>query len=220
MIANLFLRSAELVPLVIKNLGYPGIVLIMAAENIFPPIPSEVVMPLVGYLATQGEFSLPLAIIAGTLGSVLGALFWYGLAWIGQERVVRTFFRRYGAYLFLSEKDLDRSLIYFQQRGPLIIFSGRLIPLIRSLISIPAGLAKMSLPLFIFFTALGTGIWTTILTAGGALLGENWPRISQLFKNYEHLVLILLFFLCFYLGWRLLQKARRKQKLARKEKNN
>lgn len=173
-------------------MGYVGIVAIMALENVFPPIPSEVVMPFAGFLAAQGEFNLFWAVIAGTLGSILGAVFWYLFGLWGNELIVRNFFRKFGKYLFLSEKDLDNSLAIFAGRGELIIFVGRLIPIVRSLISIPAGISKMKWTTFLLFTTLGTAIWTAILTVAGKLLGENWQSVGGWLKNYEHLVLFIL----------------------------
>ncbi|OQX51408.1 hypothetical protein B5M47_00965 [candidate division CPR3 bacterium 4484_211] len=183
---------------IISALGYPGIVAIMALENVFPPIPSEVVMPFAGFLATQGKFNLIIAILMGTLGSVLGAIFWYAFGAWGNEIIVRNFFRKFGRYLFLSESDLDKALEQFKKRGELIIFTGRLIPIIRSLISIPAGLSQMNWGKFLFFTTLGTGIWTAALTIAGKLLGENWELVGGWLEKYENLVLAIIIIASFF----------------------
>ena len=149
-------------------------------------------MPFAGFLVTQGRFNLIIAILMGILGSLLGAVFWYLFGLWGGEIVIRGFFRKFGKYLFLSEKDLDKTLAYFEKRGELIIFTGRLIPIVRSLISIPAGLSKMAWGKFLFFTALGTGIWTAILTIAGKLLGENWEMVGGWLEKYENAVLFIL----------------------------
>lgn len=192
MLAKVVQQLSQFALETISTLGYPGIVAVMALENVFPPIPSEVVMPFAGFLVTEGRFQLFTAIVMGTIGSLLGAVFWYLFGAWGNEIVVRNFLRHYGKFLFISENDLDRALEYFEKRGEIIIFTGRLIPIIRSLISIPAGLSRMEWKKFLFFTTLGTSIWTTILTVAGKILGENWPRVGEWLEKYEHLVLGLL----------------------------
>ncbi|HEX6291533.1 MAG TPA: DedA family protein [Herpetosiphonaceae bacterium] len=181
----------EWIQRIIEGLGYPGIVLVMAAENIFPPIPSELVMPLAGFMAREGTFNIFAVIVAGMLGSVIGALvlYWFG-AW-ANETVIRRFVRRWGRYAFISENDLDVSLGYFNRHGELVIFFGRLIPIIRSLISIPAGMDRMPLSKFLLYTVLGTTIWSAILSYAGWLLQANWQLVLGYVKQYEHLVLAL-----------------------------
>jgi len=192
MLASLLSSLSQFALDIISSLDYGGIVAVMAIENVFPPIPSEVVMPFAGYLVAQGQFNLVIAILMGTLGSVIGAIFWYLFGLWGNELIIRNFFRKFGKYLFVSENDLDKSLEYFKGRGELIIFTGRLIPIIRSLISIPAGLAKMSWSKFLLFTTLGTSIWTVILTIAGKILGENWEIVGGWLKKYEYFVLTVL----------------------------
>jgi len=152
-----------------RDLGYPGIVILMAMESSVLPVPSELVMPPAGYLAAKGEMSFVVALACGVLGSVLGALAnYYGAHWIGGP-----FFRRYGKYVFLSEAALARSERFFAQHGEFSTFVGRLFPVVRHLISIPAGLHRMPLPKFIGYTALGALVWCTILTWIGYALGRN-----------------------------------------------
>jgi membrane protein DedA with SNARE-associated domain len=152
-----------------RDLGYPGIVVLMAMESSVLPLPSELVMPPAGYLAAKGEMSFVLALACGVLGSVLGALAnYYGAHWIGGP-----FVRRYGKYVFLSEAALARSERFFAQHGEFSTFVGRLFPVIRHLISIPAGLHRMPLSKFIGYTALGALVWCTILTWIGYALGRN-----------------------------------------------
>ena len=140
---------------IIVQLGYPGVGLVMFLENVFPPIPSEVVMPFAGFQVGRGELSFIGIWLAGTLGSVLGAVILYYVGmWVG-DGVVRGFLRRYGKWIMTSERDYDRALRTFERYGSAVVFFGRLIPLVRSIISIPAGANHMPLPRFLLFTALG-----------------------------------------------------------------
>ncbi len=186
---------------VINTLGYWGIVLIMALENIFPPIPSELVLPFAGFLAVcggdavpceQAPFTLLGVILAGTVGSVLGAVVLYYLGLWADERVIRNFVRRFGRWLLLSEKDLDQALDYFSRYGEAVVFFGRLIPLVRSLVSIPAGMQRMPLGKFLLFTALGTGFWSALLASAGYWLGANWEQVLGVIERYQSVVLVLI----------------------------
>jgi membrane protein DedA with SNARE-associated domain len=151
------------------QLGYPGIVALMAMESSILPVPSELVMPPAGYWAAKGEMNFIVALGCGVLGSVIGALAnYYGAHWIGGP-----FLRRYGKYVFLSEAALARSERFFAQHGEFSTFVGRLFPVVRHLISIPAGLHRMPLPKFIGYTALGSFVWCAILTWIGYALGRN-----------------------------------------------
>jgi len=152
-----------------RDLGYPGIIILMAMESSVLPVPSELVMPPAGYLAAKGEMNALLALACGVLGSVIGALAnYYGAHWIGGP-----FLRRYGKYVFLSEAALARSERFFARHGEFSTFVGRLFPVVRHLISIPAGLHRMPLPKFIGYTALGALVWCAILTSIGYALGRN-----------------------------------------------
>ena len=152
-----------------RDIGYPGIVVLMAVESSIIPLPSELVMPPAGYLAAKGELSLPLVIVCGMLGSVLGALANYGLAaWLG-----RAFVHRMGRYVLVSERSLERSERFFAAHGEISTFIARMLPVIRHLISLPAGLARMPIPRFVSFTALGSGIWCTVLTLIGWTIGRK-----------------------------------------------
>jgi membrane protein DedA with SNARE-associated domain len=159
----------------ISALGYPGIVLLMAIESSVLPLPSELIMPPAGYLAARGEMSLPLAILAGTLGSVLGALVNYFLAATVGEPVLR----RYGKYVPMSPAALDRSEAFFKRHGEIGTLLGRLLPVVRHLISIPAGMCRMPLGRFIAFTAVGAGIWCTVLTVIGWAIGRHEGELRE-----------------------------------------
>ncbi|HQQ09933.1 MAG TPA: DedA family protein, partial [Synergistales bacterium] len=153
----------------IGRMGYTGVLALMFLESSFFPFPSEVVVPPAGYLASQGQMNLFLVIAAGIAGSILGAIFNY---WISLT-FGRPFFRKFGKYFLVSEKALDRADEFFAKHGHISTFIGRLLPGIRQLISLPAGLARMNIPLFLFFTTLGSGIWVVILAYVGYWVGNN-----------------------------------------------
>jgi membrane protein DedA with SNARE-associated domain len=150
-------------------LGYPGLVVLMAIESSFFPFPSEVVLPPAGYLAAQGRMNVYLAIGSGLLGSLIGALVNYYVAVL----VGRPFLHRYHKFFLMRESSLERAEEYFRRHGEISTFVGRLIPVIRQLISLPAGVARMRLDRFLTYTALGAGIWCVVLTAIGYVVGRN-----------------------------------------------
>ena len=195
----------------IAAIGYPGIVLAMAIENIFPPIPSEMVLPFAGALSAKGELNFWWAIAAGTLGSVVGAIVLYAIGYIAREAGARRLVETYGKYVFISERDLDRSVEWFERYGEAVVFFGRLIPLIRSIISVPAGYTRMNFLRFLIYTTLGTTLWNLTLTYIGRALGENWEDIRNLTKPYENgtLVVLALIVLLFF-GWRALRWRQRR----------
>ena len=162
--------------------GYPGVVVMMFLESSFFPFPSEVVVAPAGYLAARGEMSLPLVILAGVAGSLAGALFNYWLAVMWG----RPFFEKYGRYVLVSEKSLDKADRFFADHGHISTFVGRLLPGIRQYISLPAGLARMNLPLFAAFTGLGAGIWVIVLALLGYFIGNN----QELMNQYLHQIVL------------------------------
>ena len=176
---------------IISSMGYVGLYLVMFLENVFPPIPSEVVLPLAGNLTLTGRFSIFWITIIGMLGSLTGAFLFYGLGkWLGEARV-RTIMEKYGRYALLSTNDLDRSLEWFDKYDDWVIFFSRMVPIVRSLISIPAGIADMDITKFSFFTILGTALWSFLLALGGRLLGEQWPLIAEFINTYQNIVLVI-----------------------------
>ena len=161
----------------IESLGYAGVIVLMFLENLFPPIPSEVVMPLSGYTAAQGQLSIVGVILAGTFGSVLGALFWYYVArWLGEDRL-KGWTRRYGRWITLGPRDVDKADDWFDQHGGWIVFFGRLVPTVRTLVAIPAGLFEMNVWLYLGLTTAGSAIWTAALALVGWWLGANWDAV-------------------------------------------
>lgn len=182
MLAGFFHWLAE----TILALGYPGIVVLMAIESSVLPLPSELVMPPAGYLAAKGQMNAILAVLAGILGSVLGALVNYGLAlYVGEPLL-----RKYGKYVLISPRSLDRTEAFFRRHGEISTLIGRLLPVVRHLISIPAGVCRMRLGKFICFTALGAGIWCAILTYLGWLIGKHGQQVEAVIGSYVHHTLL------------------------------
>jgi membrane protein DedA with SNARE-associated domain len=170
----------------IGDMGYWGIFLLMFLESTFFPFPSEVIMIPAGYLAFKGEMNLYWIVIVGIFGSVAGALFNYYLA----MHFGRKFILRYGRYVFIKEETLDKLEAFFARHGELSTFNGRLIPGIRQLISLPAGLARMNIVKFSLYSGLGAGIWVIVLVALGYLLGSNEALISEYLRSATVIALI------------------------------
>lgn len=170
----------------IGDMGYWGIFLLMFLESTFFPFPSEIIMIPAGYLAYKGEMNLYMIIFTGILGSVMGALFNYYLA----THFGRTFILKYGKYFLIREETLDKLEAFFVKHGELSTFNGRLIPGIRQLISLPAGLARMNIAKFSFYTALGAGIWVIVLVVLGYVLGSNEDLISEYLKSATLITLL------------------------------
>jgi membrane protein DedA with SNARE-associated domain len=169
--------------------GYIGIALLMLAENIFPPIPSELIMPLAGFAAGQGELNFVLAVMAGSLGSVAGALFWYGVGyWFGFERLKRVA-ARHGRWLTVSPREVDKAQRFFLRHCGKAVFLGRLVPAVRTLISVPAGIAGMGFGKFLLYTSLGTLIWTTALAGAGYFLGGRYEEVAHWLNPVSSLII-------------------------------
>lgn len=190
--SQLLEQVGEFIHAIILQLGYPGIAVIMLVENLFPPIPSEMVMPFAGFLAGRGELSFVGIWLAGILGSVVGAVVLYYVGMWASNLVVRRFLRRYGKWVGISEADYDRALQFFERYGDAVVFFGRFIPLVRSLISIPAGAHRMPLARFILFTTLGSAVWSGVLGYAGVVLGENWEQVLDFIDQYQTLTLVVL----------------------------
>jgi membrane protein DedA with SNARE-associated domain len=174
---------------IIEELGYFGIGGLIAVENIVPPIPSELILPLSGFMAEQGRFWLPGVIIAATIGSVVGALVLYALgAWLGDTRL-RALVVRFGRYVGVTTRDLDRANHWFDRYGAVAIFVGRLVPVVRSLVSIPAGLRRMPLGRFVVYTASGSAIWNGVLVGLGWTAGDQWHKVEEYVSYLEYAVL-------------------------------
>jgi len=174
---------------IMETLGYPGIALLMFLENVFPPLPSEVIMPLAGFTAAQGQLTHWGVWLAGATGSVIGSLPLYYLGrLVGDERLHR-WADRYGKWLTVSGAELDKAQGWFDRHGKKAVFLCQLIPGVRSLISIPAGIHAMAVPLFLAYTALGVVIWTGLLAFLGRLLGDNYAAVGRFVGPATYVVL-------------------------------
>lgn len=172
---------------VINQFGYAAIIILIAVENIFPPIPSEVILTFGGFMTAGTDMTITGVIIASTLGSAGGAVVLYYIGSIlGAERMKRIVVK-YGSWLRVTTDDVDKSYSWFNKYGPWTVFFCRFIPLIRSLISIPAGMSKMSMPKFLVLTTIGTFIWNTVLVNLGASVGENWGDIVAVMDVYSNI---------------------------------
>lgn len=159
--------------------GYLGVFLLMAAENIFPPIPSEMIMPLAGFVAARGELNIILVLLAGTAGSVIGALPWYYAGRLfGHERI-RRIAGRHGRWFTVTPNEVDRALETFKRHGRKAVFFGRLVPAIRTLISVPAGVAHMPMIPFLAYSTAGSLIWTALLAAAGFVLQAQYTLVAE-----------------------------------------
>ena len=159
--------------------GYSAILLAMFLENLIPPIPSELIMPLGGFYVSQGQLDFLPVVLAGLLGTVFGALPWYGIGRLVNEERIEKWLEKNGRWIGINPKELARSRQWFNRYGVSLIFWGRLVPGIRTLISVPAGVELMPLPPFLIWTTAGSLIWTLFLTTTGFYLGDNYSNIEK-----------------------------------------
>lgn len=202
--AQLIDQLATFIQEIIRTIGYPGIAFFMFAENIFPPIPSEIIMPFAGFLTATPDSGLTFVgvWIAGIIGTVLGALVLYYIGLWAGDAVLRNLLRRYGRWVNISEKDYDRALGFFNRYGEIVVFFGRVIPIVRSLVSLPAGADHMPLPKFLIYTTLGSAIWSGALTYAGMVLGANWEDVLGIIEQYQDVVMVALVLVgVLFLGW-------------------
>ncbi|WP_046225975.1 DedA family protein [Paenibacillus dauci] len=170
-----------------EEYGYIGIALIIALENVFPPIPSEIVLPFGGFMTTNSSLTVIGVIIAATIGSVAGAVILYGIGRALDVARLEKIIDRWGHILRIKKEDVHRADAWFDKYGYWTVLFCRMIPLVRSLISIPAGMSNMKFGLFLLFTTIGTVIWNTILVTVGAALGENWHSITNFMDIYSNI---------------------------------
>ena len=183
----------ELIITLMEQYGYPGIFLLIAVENIFPPIPSEIILPFGGFLTTYTKLTVPGVIFFATLGSLAGALVLYGVGRIlNEERLRKLVSGPVGRILCLKAEDVEKADRWFLTKGKKTVFFCRCIPIVRSLISIPAGMSQMPMGIFLIYTIVGTIIWNTLLVSLGAILGVSWEKLAWLVGEYSNIMLIVL----------------------------
>jgi membrane protein DedA with SNARE-associated domain len=172
--------------------GYGAIFSAMFLENLFPPIPSELIMPLGGFYVQQGKLAFIPVVLAGLLGTVLGALPWYGIGRLVNEERIERWLERHGRWIGISPQELHRSRNWFNRHGTALVFWGRLIPGIRTLISVPAGIEMMPFVPFLIWTTAGSLIWTLLLTVAGLLLGESYSNVEVWIEPVAKVIKVLL----------------------------
>lgn len=193
---------------VVEALGYAGVAFLVALENVFPPIPSEVVLPLAGFVAGRGDANLVGMIAAATLGSLIGAWILYGIsAAIGPDRL-HAFLVRYGRWFGVKERDLVRAETWFDRRSGTAVLVGRCVPLIRSVVSIPAGFRRMDPVRFTVFTLIGSLVWNTALIGAGAILGDRWEKVGDVVGLLQGAVIVAIVVGVLYFIWRQFLKPR------------
>ena len=198
---------ADWVIRLIEQTGYLGVAFLMFVETIFPPIPSEVIMPVAGVAAGQGRMNFYAVVASGTAGAMLGNITWYLAARaLGIERL-HPFIDKYGHWLTVSWPEVERAERWFRVNGPFFVFLGRMLPTVRSLVSVPAGLLRMRFKTFLLASTVGTAGWTALLAGAGYKLGENYRDIDQIIGPASNAILALLALT--YL-WRVWRQRRRK----------
>jgi membrane protein DedA with SNARE-associated domain len=179
--------------------GYWGIGLLMFLENLFPPIPSELIMPLAGFTVGQGKMDFTLAVIAGVVGTMLGAIPWYYIGKVLGEQRLAKIMDKYGKWIGISGEEIQRSARWFNRHGSKAVLLGRLVPGIRTLISIPAGFAAMPVVPFALYSTIGTTLWVLLLTYAGYALGANYKQVEEYVGPLSKVALGLVILL--FLGW-------------------
>lgn len=180
---------------VMNKFGYLGIMLLIALENLFPPIPSEIILPFGGFITQRPNSGITIigVILFATIGSLLGAIILYYIGKIlNKERLIKIVSGKIGKILQIKPKDIEMADDWFDKRGNKTVFFCRFIPIVRSLISIPAGMSEMKMPKFLLYTLLGSITWNSVLIILGSVLGDNWESISKIINKFSYIVLIML----------------------------
>lgn len=188
----------------IQSTGYFGVFLLMTVESALIPFPSEITMPFAGFLAQQGVLSFWPVVLAGTIGNLIGSLIAYGLGYFLEETVILTLIARFGKLLLITEHEYMRARHWFNKYGSSIAFFSRLLPAVRTFISLPAGLAEMNLWKFSLYTTLGSFLWSLFLTSVGFYLGENWHSLEPYYQKFELVIgAIVIVFVLWYVNHKL-----------------
>lgn len=188
MVADVLAKVADLVIKIISDSGYFGITSLMAIESACIPVPSEIIMPFAGFLTVSGKLSLWLVIVWGAVGNLIGSMIAYAVGAYGG----RPFIEKYGKYVLLGKDELDKSQRFFTKYGSVSVFFSRLLPIVRTFISLPAGLSRMPFIRFSVYTFIGSFLWSAFLAYIGVFLGENWQSIEVYFRKFDWLILVLI----------------------------
>jgi membrane protein DedA with SNARE-associated domain len=179
---------------IISTLGYPGIMLTMAIESALIPLPSEIIMPFSGYLVSTGRFSMMGIALAGAFGNVIGSLIAYAIGYYGHEKLVRRLVRKWGKWILVSEHELDQAEVLLHKYNGWVVLGTRVLPGIRTVISLPCGFAKLPIINFIILTFIGSFIWSYFLGYVGFVLGENWDTLGPYFHGLDAVIIVILLF--------------------------
>lgn len=201
-LSAIFAAIASFALSTINMFGYGGIFFLMMLESMVVPVPSELVMPFAGFLIEKGQFTFLFVIVASTLGSIVGSLVFYYVGKTGGHSLVE----KYGKYVLVDHEDVKKTEEWFNKRGELTIFFGRLIPVVRHLISLIAGIGKMNVKKFTFYTVIGAALWNTILAYLGFILGQHWEEVNQYTDQISLVIVILLVGLVLYFVYRHIKK--------------
>ena len=183
--------------LFIDKSGLFGIFILMTLESALIPIPSEVTMPFSGFLVSRGQFLFWIVVLVGAFGNLFGSLLAYYLGSYGEE-TVRHIIRKYGKLVLLSEKEYNHAESWFRKYGEMIVFASRLLPVIRTFISLPAGIARMNIKKFVIYTFIGSFLWSAFPAYIGFVLGENWARIEPYFRKFDYLIIAVILVILFW----------------------
>jgi membrane protein DedA with SNARE-associated domain len=201
---------AHWVQSIVVDLGYPGLFVLIMLESTLVPIPSELVMPFAGFLAARGEFSLPVILVINSVAAVVGSGLCYWIGAVGGKPLLR----RYGKYVLIRQKDIEKTETWFARHGKATILVGRFLPVVRHIISVPAGIARMPLVPFFTQTFLGATIWGAFLIMLGYELGENWDSVGHRIKSIDLVVGVLIIIVFVALAIRFVVRRRREREVA------
>jgi len=182
---------AQFIINIISSLGYFGIVLTMAIESALIPLPSEIIMPFSGFLVSTGRFNFWLVVLAGAVGNLLGSYIAYAAGYLLEAPVIRKLTEKYGKFILLTTHELDIAEKFFQKYGNLVVFGSRLLPGVRTVVSLPCGMAKLPLVTFSLLTFSGSFLWSAFLTYVGVILGENWEILRPVFRQFDIVIVVL-----------------------------
>jgi len=190
----------------IQSTSYFGIFILMCLESVLIPIPSEITMPFSGFLASQGTLNLWLVIITGTVANLVGSLLAYAIGYYLEETVLLKWIRKYGKFILVTEKEYRHAEHWFQKYGDKVIFISRLLPAVRTVISLPAGVFRMNLKKFIIYTTVGCFLWSVLLTYLGYVMGENWRTLDVYYRKFEYVIFAIIIFGVIFYVYRKIKK--------------